>query len=306
MSAIGHAGAPGGTKLAEPRPEPVAGGRRRRALPYLLLLPGTAYLFIFFVAPAVELFLTSLYDPSGSDLTGYQLTWHWANYVDVVKGAGPLLIRTALYTGVATLLTLVIGFPLAYAIALKGGRWKNLLLVCVVAPFFTSFLVRTLAWKVLLDDHSPITTTLDKLRVLPDHRLLSTAPAVIAGIVYNFLPFMVLPLYASLEKLDPRLLEAAKDLYAGPVRSFFRVTVPLAAPGIIAGTLLTFIPAAGDFVNAELLGGPNTTMIGNRIQSLFTKVHDYPSAGALSFLLMAAILVIVFVYIGAAGTDEVV
>jgi spermidine/putrescine transport system permease protein len=193
------------------------------------------------------------------------------------------------------------------AIALKAGRWKNLMLVCVIAPFFTSFLVRTLAWKTILSDSGTLVGALRDLHVLaPDGRLLATPIAVVAGLVYNFLPFMVLPLYASLERLDPRLLEAASDLYAGPVKRFFKVTLPMSAPGAVAGTLLTFIPATGDYINAELLGTPQTYMIGNVIDSAFLVRLDYPQAAALSFLLMAAILVIVFVYLRKAGTDEVV
>jgi spermidine/putrescine transport system permease protein len=289
-----------------PAPPPPAGRRRRRGLAYLLLAPGMLYLLIFFVWPAFQLFITSLYDPSGSDETGYQLTWHWSTYADVFEANQELMLRSLIYSLEATALCLLLGFPLAYAIALKAGRFRNILLIMVVAPFFTSFLIRTLAWKIVLSDRGWITSTLDSLGLLPDHRLLATGPAVVTGIAYNFLPFMVLPLYASLEKLDPRLLEAAKDLYAGPVRTFFKVTLPLAAPGVVAGTLLTFIPAAGDYINAELLGGPNTQMVGNQIQRLFTKIQDYPSAAALSFLLMAGILIIVFVYLARAGTDEVV
>jgi spermidine/putrescine transport system permease protein len=276
----------------------------RRA--YLLVVPGLLWLVLFFVIPAVQLFATSLYDPSGSLETGYAMTWQFSNYSDAIGEYAGHFLRSLGYSALATAICLLLGYPLAYAIALKGGRWKNILLVCVIAPFFTSFLIRTLAWKVILSDGGPVVSALNWLHVpLPDGRLLATGPAVIAGLVYNFLPFMVLPLYASLEKLDPRLLEAAADLYSAPVARFTRVALPLSMPGGVAGTLLTFIPAAGDYINAQLLGTTRQYMIGNVIQSKFLRIGDYPSAAALSFVLMAAILVLAFLYIRRAGTEEV-
>jgi spermidine/putrescine transport system permease protein len=258
------------------------------------------------VVPLIQLLATSLYDPSGSLETGYAMTWQFSNYVDAVGEYAGHFGRSLGYAAITTLLTLLLGYPLAYAIALKGGRFKNLLLICVIAPFFTSFLIRTLAWKVILSDGGPVVSALNWLHVpLPDGRLLATTPAVIAGLVYNFLPFMVLPLYASLEKLDPRLLEAASDLYARPVSRFSRVALPLSMPGVVAGTLLTFIPAAGDYINAQLLGTTRQYMIGNVIQSKFLRIGDYPSAAALSFVLMVVILVLVTVYVRRAGTEEV-
>jgi spermidine/putrescine transport system permease protein len=281
VSALGHLGTavePGGAP--PPASEPVAGARRRRLLPYLLLLPGGLWLTLFFAVPIVQLAATSLYDPSGSLERGYAMTWQVSNYADAVSAYGPHLLRSFLYAGVATVVCLVLGYPLAYAIAQKAGRWKNLMLIAVIAPFFTSFLVRTLAWKTILSDNGWLVGVLRDVHILgADGRLLATPIAVVAGLTYNFLPFMVLPLYASLEKLDGRLLEAA--------------------------TLLTFIPAAGDYINAELLGTPQTRMIGNVIQSRFLVVNDLPHAAALSFLLMAAILAIVFVYVRRAGTEEV-
>ena len=308
MSGLGHiaTAVEPGTNVPAPSTEPVAGGRRRRLLPYLLLLPGGVWLTLFFAIPAVELFATSLYDPSGSLAEGYAMTWRFANYADAVAAYWPHFARSLLYAGVATIACLVLGYPLAYAIAQKAGRFKNLLLVAVIAPFFTSFLVRTLAWKTILSDNGWFVGVLRDLHVLsPGGRLLATPFAVVAGLTYNFLPFMVLPLYASLEKLDGRLLEAAGDLYANPLRTFSRVTLPLSMPGVVAGTLLTFIPAAGDYINAELLGTPNQYMIGNVIDSAFLVRLDYPQAAALSFLLMAAILAMVFVYVRRAGTEEV-
>lgn len=286
---------------------PQGEGQRRRGLTgYLLLLPGALWLLVFFVVPLVTLISTSLYDPTGSLLTGYEMTFHWQNYLDAVKGYGPQLWRSVLYAGTATVAAVLLGFPLAYAIAFKAGRWKNLMLILVIAPFFTSFLIRTLSWQLLLGDNGWLVDLFRTLHILgPDGHLLATPFAVVTGLTYNFLPFMVLPLYASLEKLDPRLLEAGADLYAAPFTTFRKVTLPLAMPGLVAGTLLTFIPAAGDYINSELLGTPNTRMIGNEIQDLFA-AGSYPIAAALSVTLMAAIITMVGVYVRRAGSEELV
>ena len=284
-----------------------APAKRRRLLPYLLLVPGGLWLLLFFAVPMVQLAATSLYDPNGSLDTGYSMTWAFGNYVDAMAQYWPQFVRSLVYAAIATLLALILGYPLAYAIAFKAGRWRNLMLVMVIAPFFTSFLVRTLAWKTILADNGPVVGVLKAIGILgPDGRLLATSAAVICGITYNFLPFMTLPLYASLEKIDRRLVEAASDLYARPVTAFRRVTLPLSMPGVVAGTLLTFIPAAGDYINAELLGTPRQYMIGNVIDSAFLVRLDYPHAAALSFVLMATILLMVLVYIRRAGTEELV
>jgi spermidine/putrescine transport system permease protein len=281
------------------------GGSRWTA--YWLLAPGALWLLLFFVVPFYSLVSASLFDPNGSVLTGYKVTYHLANFSTAVKNYYPELLRSLWYAGLATLVCLVIGYVLAYAIAFKAGRWRNLLLVLVIAPFFTSFLLRTLSWKLILSDHGFIVDLFQKLHILgADGRLLNTWFAVVSGIVYNFLPFMVLPLYASLEKIDGRLIEAAGDLYASPFTAFFKVTWPLSLPGVVAGTLLTFIPAAGDFINAQLLGGPGQRMVGNVIQSLFTSTQDYAAAGALSVILMALIVGLVLVYIRKVGTEELV
>ncbi|PGH43367.1 spermidine/putrescine transport system permease protein [Micromonospora sediminicola] len=301
MTALAHVPTAGG----KPAPPPVRRGRAR-LLPYLLLLPGAAWLLVFFALPLLQLAAASLYDPAGSLSTGYAMTWAVGNYPDALQAYWPQFLRSFLYSAIALVLALLMGYPLAYAIAQKAGRWKNLLLVAVVAPMFTSFLVRTLAWKTILSDNGALVGLLRDVHLLgPDGRLLATPIAVVLGLTYNFLPFLVLPLYASLERLDPRLLEAASDLYASPLRAFGRVTLPLSMPGLIAGTLLFFIPATGDYINAELLGTPNEYMIGNVIDSAFLVRLDYPQGAALSFLLMAAILAIVFVYLRKAGTEEV-
>jgi len=289
----------GGTNLAAPEAPP-----KRGRTGYLLLLPGTVWLLLFFLVPLVTLLSTSLYDPAGTLETGYRLTFAFGNYADAIGDYAADFGRSLLYGGLATVFALLLGYPLAYAIAFKSGRWKNVMLVLVIAPFFTSFLIRTLSWKMLLADQGVLVDMLRFLQLpLPDDRLLQTAPAVVLGLTYNFLPFMVLPLFASLDKIDGRLIEAAADLYASPWEGFRRVTLPLSMPGVVAGTLLTFIPAAGDYINVELLGTPQQTMIGNRIQSLFGS-GSYPAAAALSVTLMLAILAMVLVYIRRAGTDE--
>lgn len=285
----------------------VAARPRRKFTGYWLIAPAAVWLGLFFLIPFYSLIATSLYDPSGSVLTGYQMTWHFANFVDAFDQYKTQLWRSMWYAGVATLLCLVIGYVLAYAIAFKAGRWKNLMLILVIAPFFTSFLLRTLSWKLILADDGFVVNSLQAVHILgPDDRLLATPVAVIAGLTYNFLPFMVLPLYASLEKIDIRLIEASQDLYASPIRGFFKVTFPLSMPGVVAGTLLTFIPAAGDYINAQLLGSPNQRMVGNVIQSLFTTQGDFAAAGALSVTLMVIIVGAVMVYIRTAGTEDLV
>ncbi|GAA4100972.1 ABC transporter permease [Nocardioides kongjuensis] len=281
--------------------------RRGRFTGYWLMLPAGLWLALFFVIPFYSLLATSLFDPKGSVLTGYDVDYRFANFVDALDEFWEPLFRSLWYAAAATAICLVLGYVLAYAIAFKAGRWRNLLLVLVIAPFFTSFLVRTLSWKLILADDGFVVDTLQFLHVLGDDgRLLATPVAVIAGLVYNFLPFMVLPLYASLEKIDGRLIEAASDLYASPTRGFLKVTLPLSKPGVVAGTLLTFIPAAGDYINAALLGSPNQRMVGNVIQNLFTSTGDYATAGALSVILMAIIVAMVMVYIRTAGTEELV
>ncbi|MFG1776067.1 ABC transporter permease [Micromonospora sp. NPDC049051] len=293
------------TGAGEPAPPaPPAQPRRPGLLPYLLLLPAGAWLILFFAVPLVQLAAVSLYDPAGSLATGYAMTWAFGNYPDALAAYWPQFGRSFGYAGAALVLALLAGYPLAYAIARKAGRWKNLLLVCVVAPMFTSFLVRTLAWKTILSDNGWLVGLLRDVHLLdPDGRLLATPVAVVLGLTYNFLPFLVLPLYASLERLDPALLEAAGDLYASPLRAFRRVTLPLSMPGLVAGTLLFFIPASGDYINAELLGTPSEYMIGNVIDSAFLVRLDYPQGAALSFLLMAAILALVFGYLRRTGTE---
>ena len=278
--------------------------RRSSRIAYLLLLPAGLWLGFFFLVPLVSLVSTSLYDPAGSLEVGYQMTGHVQNFVTVLTDYREQLVRSLLYAGAATLACVVLGYPLAYAIAFKAGRWRNLMLVAVIAPFFTSFLIRTLSWQLILADQGWVVDALQFLHLMGDDgRLLATPLAVVTGLTYNFLPFMVLPLYASLEKIDPRLMEAGADLYASPITTFRRITLPLSMPGLVGGTLLTFIPAAGDYINAELLGNTETQMIGNVIQNLFDG-GSYPEAAALSVTLMLAIVVMVLLYLRRAGTEE--
>jgi spermidine/putrescine transport system permease protein len=275
--------------------------QRRALLPYLILVPGIAWLIIFYAVPALNQLYISL--QTGSLEQGYTFTWNWSVYSDAISNYSEQFFRSLGYAAVATFLAFVISFPMVYFIAFKSGRWKNLLLVLIILPFFTSYLIRTIAWQTILADDGFVVNRLKDLHLLSqDGRLLATRTAVIAGITYNFLPFMALPLYASLERFDRRLIEAATDLYASRWTAFRKVTLPLALPGIFAGTLLTFIPAVGDFINAQLLGTSRQYMIGNVIQSKFLVVVDYPSAAALSFLLMATLLIAILIYTRLLGT----
>jgi spermidine/putrescine transport system permease protein len=323
----------------------------KRLTPYLLLAPGLLWLVIFFVVPGIQMFLYSV--SQGTVDTGYHVTWTFDAFGKIPKLFPRQFANSILFGFLATILTFLISYPLAYFIAFRGGRWKNLILFLVIAPFFTSFLIRTISWIIILGNNGPIVTFLrDVLRVVPENFTFTGEPiAVVSGLVYNFLPFMTLPLYVSIEKVDIRLIEAAKDLYAGPWRprgliygaivgailggivafgiqysvpffgavgavmgllvggfainqSLLRVTLPLSLPGIFAGTLLTFIPAIGDYVNASLLGSPKTTMIGNVIQGRFLESNDYPTASALSIVLMVSILGAVLLYARLLGTDD--
>jgi spermidine/putrescine transport system permease protein len=294
------------TAATVPAQPPPRSARRRlfAAAPYILLAPGLLWLLYFFIWPAIQMFVMSI--STGTIDHGFRLTGTVGFYIRAITDFSTQWIHSLLYAGVATLLDFAIGFPVAYAIAFRGGRYKNLLLFLVIAPFFTSFLIRTISWQILLGDEGPVLGFLKhSLGIVPvDTSVLYTPIAVVAGITYNFLPFMILPLYVALERIDPRLLEAAHDLYASSWAGFRRITLPLALPGVFAGSILTFIPAMGDYVNAELLGSPQTKMIGNVIQGRFLQLNDYPQASALSFVLMAGILVAVLIYARALGTED--
>lgn len=299
---------PSGTGAAAgPDPDEVE-ARRSRRMAYLLLLPGFAWLVIFFVVPIVQLFTVSLQSDYPTVPGYYYRDVNFGNYVNALTEFWPHMLRSLLFGALATFFAFVLAYPLAYAMAFKAGKWRGVMLICVIAPFFTSFILRTIAWRQILSDDGPVVTVLSTLQLLPGDRITETWIAVVAGLTYNFLPFMVLPIYASLERADPRVIEAGGDLYSNGLTTFARVTLPMSMPGVLAGTLLTFIPASGDYVNAELLGSDRSTkMVGNVIESQFFRVPGgFDTAAALSFTLMAMILVLVFLYVRRFGTEELV
>jgi spermidine/putrescine transport system permease protein len=285
---------------------------RGKLTPYFLLLPAGLALLVFYVLPTIALATTSL--QTGSLERGYTLTWNWPTYGEVLTQYWPQFARSFGYAAGATVLALVIAYPLAYTIAFKAGRWRSIMLTLVIAPFFTSFLIRTLAWRQILADEGPVVGFLKSTGLihltdwvgLTQGRILATGTAVVIGLAYNFLPFMTLPLYNSLERIDRGLLKASEDLYANSWTTFWKVTWPLSLPGVVGGTLLTFIPAAGDYVNQRFLGTIDNTMAGNAIDSLFLQQRQYPQAAALSLVLMVAIIVLVSVYVKRSGTEELV
>lgn len=285
-----------------------SGRQRSKIAPYLMVLPALAYLAVFFVVPFFSLARTSLSSAGGSVyLPTLTFTWDFGNYLEAFSRYQDQILRSFIYAIAATVLCMLLAFPLAYVIAFKAGRYKNLILGLVILPFFVTFLIRTIAWKTILADDGWVVSALGTVGLLPsDGRLLSTSWAVIGGLTYNWIIFMILPLYVSLEKIDPRLIEASKDLYSSNVRSFTKVILPLSIPGLLAGSLLVFIPSAGDFINAEYLGSTQTTMIGNVIQQQFLVVKDYPAAAALSMVLMLFILAGVLLYTRALGTEDLV
>ena len=304
MSALAHVSSAGGTT---PPPAPQPNRKGRSWVPYLLLLPGALWLLVFFVIPLGQLFSVSLQSQFPGYPGYYYRDLNFGNYVTALTDFAPHFGRSILFATLATFFAFCLAYPLAYAMAFKAGRWRNVMLIAVIAPFFTSFILRTVAWRQILADEGPVASTLNTLHLLPGGRITETWIAVVAGLTYNFLPFMVLPIYASLERADSRVIEAGGDLYANGFTSFRTVTLPISMPGVLAGTLLTFIPAAGDYVNAELLGSDNTKMIGNVIESQFFRVPGgFPTAAALSFTLMALILAMVFVYVRRFGTEELV
>lgn len=279
-------------------------GTRRRLTPYYLLSPGGAYLFVFFLLPLGLMAYTSL--QSGGLLSGgFTFTWEWGNYTDVLTGYQTQFLRSVVYSLIVTFVALLLAYPMTYWIAFYGGRWKSSLLLLILLPFFVSFVIRTVQWKFILGDNGPVLGLLKDIGLLPDDfRVLATPLAVIAGITYNYLPFTALPLYVALERIDKRLIEAAKDLYSSRWQAFRKVVWPLSLPGVFAAFLLTFVPATGDYVNASLLGGPGTTMIGNIIQTKFLTENDYPEAAALSVILMIVMVILATIYARILGTEE--
>ena len=277
---------------------------RRVLAPYLLVLPGGLWLLLFFAVPMVTMLSLSL--QQGDIVNGYVFTGHWQTYADAIGAYRTQLVRSLVYGAVATVALIVVAFPVAYWIAFHGGRRKPTYLFLLLLPFFVSFVLRTISWRQILTDDGPVLGPLKDVALLPaSFHLLGTPFAVIAGLVYNFLPFMVLPVYVALERIDPRVVEAARDLYAGPATVFRRVILPLALPGVFAGVLMTFVPASSDYVNSAVLGSSSTTMIGQVIQAQYLVNSDYPAASALSFTLMAVLLIGVFAYARALSTEDV-
>jgi spermidine/putrescine transport system permease protein len=277
---------------------------RRSAVPYLLILPGGLWLAIFFVVPMIVMLSLSL--QQGDVVNGFQLTWHWQTYIDGITTYHEQIVRSLEYGLAATVLQILIGYPVAYWIAFRGGSRKATYLFLLLLPFFVSFVLRTLSWQFFLSDDGLLLGPLKSLGIVgQDYHVLATTQAVVGGLTYNFLPFMVLPIYVALERVDPQVVEAARDLYAGRVPTFVRVVLPLSLPGVFAGVLMTFVPASSDYVNAAVLGGTKNTMIGNVIQNQYLVTQDYPLASALSFTLMAVLLVGIFLYARALGTEDV-
>ncbi|AGL17701.1 ABC transporter permease [Actinoplanes sp. N902-109] len=277
---------------------------RHRLAPYLLVLPGGLWLLLFFVVPMVTMLSLSLQE--GDIVNGYVFTFHWQNYTDTIANYQTQLVRSLAYGAIATLVLIVLAFPVAYRIAFHGGSRKSTFLFLLLLPFFVSFVLRTISWRWILTDEGIVLGPLKDAGLLPDaFHLLGTPVAVISGLVYNFLPFMVLPIYVALERIDPRVVEAARDLYASPAAAFRKVVLPLALPGVFAGVLMTFVPASSDYVNSAVLGSSSTTMIGQVIQSQYLVSSNYPAASALSFTLMAVLLIGVFLYARLLGTEDV-
>ena len=277
----------------------------RRLTPLLLLLPGGAWLVVFFAVPMAVMLMISL--QQGTFDTGYELTWNFGIYPEVIGQYWELYVRSAVFALATTLITLLIGYPVAYTIAFRGGRLKNALLLVVVLPFFVSFVIRTLNWRMILSDNGMVFGSLKDIGLLQsDFHFLATPASVIFGLTYNFLPFMILPLYVAIEKIDRRLIEAATDLYASRAQAFWRVTFVLTLPGVVAGSLLTFIPAVGDFITAEVIGAgnPQVFMVGNIIQRKFLDSLDYPAAAALGFVLVAVVMALVAVYTRLIGSER--
>ncbi|RAG83616.1 ABC transporter permease [Streptacidiphilus pinicola] len=305
MTTLTEAPAPVEERAPERKP-------RRNWTPWVLLLPGLLWLTVFFLVPILTSVSASVQTGNYDD--GFKLTWHWANYQDAITKFGTQYYHSLVYSLITTVVCLALAYPVAYFIAFKGGKWKTLLMALVIVPSFTSFLIRTIAWKTILADNGTVVHTLNSLHLLKittalgwtvGNHVLASPAAVVCGMVYNFLPFTILPLYTSLEKIDPRLHEAGADLYCSPFKTWRRITLPLSMPGVIGGTLLTFIPAVGDYINAQLLGNPNTTVVGQRIEDLFLRqTNGYPVGSAMSVVMMVGTLVIVMTYIWRAGTED--
>jgi len=297
---------PEGVELPPARQGERALARRRQTAAYIQLAPGGIYMILGFVLPLIIIVYTSL-STAGLFTTGGRsvFSWEWSNYTTALSSYGDIYLRSLLYAGIATAVCLGLAYPMAYWIAFYGGRWKSTLFMLILVPFFVSFVIRTVQWNFILGSNGLIFGPLKSLGLVPqDYTVLRTPVAVIAGITYNFMPFAALPLYVSLERIDHRLVEAAKDLYASKATAFRKVVLPLSFPGIFAAIILVFVPATGDYVNSVVLGSPRTTMIGQVIQDFFLVRHEYPIAAALSVILMLGMLVIAVIYARVLGTED--
>lgn len=277
----------------------------KRLAPYLLSLPSVAWLAALFIVPLLIMLSLSLKtcDPASGACT---MTWSWGQLPHQVNLYHQQFITSLVYAGAATVIDLAISFPIAYWIAFYGGRKKNFFLMMLLVPFFVSFVIRTLIWQFILANNGFV---IDFLRhhhiVSPSFHVLGTGYAVIAGLAYNYLPFTALPLYVAIERIDRRVLDAAHDLYANRTTAFMKVVFPLAIPGIFAAFLLTFIPAFGDYVNQELLGGTSSTMIGTVIQNSFLVSGDYAGGSSLSVVLLLVALVGIWLYARVLGSRSI-
>jgi spermidine/putrescine transport system permease protein len=277
---------------------------RSRLSPYLLILPGGLWLAVFFVIPMVA--MVNVSTQTGSLETGFVQTFNFGVYGDMISAYHTQLLRSLSYGVMTTVITILLAYPMAYWIAFHGGRHKSTYLFLILLPFFVTFVIRTISWQFLLADDGIVLGRLKDWGLMPESfHILATPTAVVGGLVYNFLPFMVLPIYVALERIDVVLLEAASDLYATGTEVFRRVVLPLSLPGVFAGVILTFVPAAADYVNAQILGGSGQVMIGNIIETLYISNSQYPQASALSSILLAALLIGIFLYARLLGTRDV-
>jgi spermidine/putrescine transport system permease protein len=276
----------------------------RALAPYLLILPGSTWLLLFFLLPIVTLAITSL--ESGDFIDGFNFTWNFANYTGGLSLYATQFLHAVEFGGAATIVALVVAYPAAYWIAFHAGPRKSAYLLAVLLPFFVSFVIRTLSWGLLLSDNGPLFAPLKSAHLLPlDFHVLATPIAVTGGLAYTFFPFMLLPVYASLEKIDRGLVEAAQDLFASKFEVFRRVIFPLSVPGVFAGVLLTGIPAVADYVNQDLLGGVGTTMVGRVIETQFQVNINYPLAASLAFIFMLGLLATLILYQRIFGTEQI-
>lgn len=274
----------------------------------VLVTPSMLWLFIFFLIPLGIMLIYSFCEHTySSDMrAGVSWSFTFENYLNAFdKSYLQAIIRSFWIATVNTIICLIVGYPIAYYISHRKPRFKNALLILVIIPFWTNFIVRTYAWMVILRENGLINAILSKMGLINDPlQMLFTNGAVITGLVYGYLPFMILPLYASIEKVNPSLLEASYDLGANRFQTFFKVMLPLTMPGIIAGSILVFVPTLGAFVTPDLLGGAKVMMIGNIIQNQYTKVRNWPFGSALSFILLNAVLAMLFLYVKFGTSQE--